>query len=97
MIFLLIAAALILLLSILGIILVQVGNERLRRQTMKWLVKSGSTPFPEEPDNPANLIYMNDMAFNVRIVASFLLALLALLMLAAIVALAGIRVIETLF
>lgn len=97
MILILIAAVLIIILCILGIILIQVKNENLRRWTVEWLVKSGSTPVPEEPDNPANLVYLNDMAFNVRVVISFVLAFLALIMLAVIVATAGIGIFRAFF
>lgn len=95
--FLILIAAVIMLACIAGIVIVQLKNESLRQWTVAWLVRSGSTPVPEDPGNPANTVYLNDMAFNVRIVISFILAFLALIMLAIIVALAGIGLFQAFF
>lgn len=81
LIFLLIAGLLVVALCILGIILVQVYKENLKRWTTNWLIRSGSTPVPGEPGNPANTVYLDDMSFNVRVVISFLLGSLALIVL----------------
>ncbi len=90
MVILIIIAVLVIFACIFLMVALTVWRDKIRLWTGQLLVRFNAMPDTANPKNPANEIYANDLAFNVRIVLYFMAAFGIIIMLVVIAAIAGI-------